>query len=210
MTADLQELYQEVILDHNKRPRNFRALEDGRSRRLEGTNGLAAEGLEGGLGFGLANEGPAQAQSHLAVSLPAFRPLCRIPRDGEERTADDGHGEKHEKSEYVPWVLDGQPMHWLHEEEVQRDVRYDRREQADVSSPCGRDDEREQQEEKSLVEEAGIGLKRRERGSEDRRARQGRNHTAARAGDPAWDSHVSILRPGTPTRLWSARAASSC
>ena len=25
---DLNELYQEVILDHNKRPRNFRRLED--------------------------------------------------------------------------------------------------------------------------------------------------------------------------------------
>ena len=33
--------------------------EDARSRRLEGTNRLAAEGVEGGLRFGLANEGPA-------------------------------------------------------------------------------------------------------------------------------------------------------
>ncbi len=32
MNAELQELYQEVILDHNRRPRNFRALE----RRTEG------------------------------------------------------------------------------------------------------------------------------------------------------------------------------
>ena len=27
--SELQDLYQEVILDHNKRPRNFRAIEDG-------------------------------------------------------------------------------------------------------------------------------------------------------------------------------------
>ena len=41
MTADLQELYQEVILDHNKRPRNFRALEDG--RKAEGYNPLCGD-----------------------------------------------------------------------------------------------------------------------------------------------------------------------
>jgi nitrogen fixation protein NifU and related proteins len=43
MTADLQELYQEVILDHNKRPRNFRALEDG--RKAEGYNPLCGDRL---------------------------------------------------------------------------------------------------------------------------------------------------------------------
>ena len=41
MTADLQDLYQEVILDHNKRPRNFRALEDG--RKAEGYNPLCGD-----------------------------------------------------------------------------------------------------------------------------------------------------------------------
>ena len=29
MSDSLQELYQEVILDHNRRPRNFRAIEGG-------------------------------------------------------------------------------------------------------------------------------------------------------------------------------------
>ena len=43
MTSDLQELYQEVILDHNKRPRNFRALADG--RRAEGYNPLCGDRL---------------------------------------------------------------------------------------------------------------------------------------------------------------------
>ena len=33
--SDLSELYQEVILDHNKRPRNFRAL-DGADRTRRG------------------------------------------------------------------------------------------------------------------------------------------------------------------------------
>ena len=41
MTADLQELYQEVILDDSKRPRNFRALEDG--RKAEGYNPLCGD-----------------------------------------------------------------------------------------------------------------------------------------------------------------------
>jgi nitrogen fixation NifU-like protein len=43
MSADLQELYQEVILDHNRRPRNFRALQDGRT--AEGYNPLCGDRL---------------------------------------------------------------------------------------------------------------------------------------------------------------------
>jgi nitrogen fixation protein NifU and related proteins len=39
--ADLQDLYQEVILDHNKRPRNFRAIE--RARKAEGYNPLCGD-----------------------------------------------------------------------------------------------------------------------------------------------------------------------
>jgi nitrogen fixation NifU-like protein len=38
---ELQELYQEVILDHNRSPRNFRALEGG--RRAEGYNPLCGD-----------------------------------------------------------------------------------------------------------------------------------------------------------------------
>jgi len=39
--SDLSDLYQEVILDHNKRPRNFRAIEDG--RKAEGYNPLCGD-----------------------------------------------------------------------------------------------------------------------------------------------------------------------
>jgi nitrogen fixation NifU-like protein len=42
--TDLQELYQEVILDHNRRPRNFRAIEGG--RRAEGYNPLCGDRLK--------------------------------------------------------------------------------------------------------------------------------------------------------------------
>ena len=41
---DLRELYQEVILDHNKRPRNFRELE-GADRHADGYNPLCGDKL---------------------------------------------------------------------------------------------------------------------------------------------------------------------
>ncbi|HVS30159.1 MAG TPA: SUF system NifU family Fe-S cluster assembly protein [Thermoanaerobaculia bacterium] len=41
MMSDLRELYQQVILDHNKNPRNFRELED--ARRVEGFNPLCGD-----------------------------------------------------------------------------------------------------------------------------------------------------------------------
>jgi nitrogen fixation protein NifU and related proteins len=41
MISDLRELYQEVIPDHNKRPRNFRVIADG--RKAEGYNPLCGD-----------------------------------------------------------------------------------------------------------------------------------------------------------------------
>jgi nitrogen fixation NifU-like protein len=42
MTSDLRDLYQETILDHGKRPRNFRALESA-NRKAEGYNPLCGD-----------------------------------------------------------------------------------------------------------------------------------------------------------------------
>ena len=42
MDSDLRELYQEVIVDHSRRPRNFRALE-GEARSVEGVNPLCGD-----------------------------------------------------------------------------------------------------------------------------------------------------------------------
>ncbi len=42
--ADLRDLYQEVILDHNRRPRNFRAIE-GADRQADGYNPLCGDRL---------------------------------------------------------------------------------------------------------------------------------------------------------------------
>jgi nitrogen fixation NifU-like protein len=41
VSAELQDLYQEVILDHNRRPRNFRVIED--APRAEGFNPLCGD-----------------------------------------------------------------------------------------------------------------------------------------------------------------------
>jgi nitrogen fixation protein NifU and related proteins len=41
--SDLQDLYQEVILDHNKRPHNFRTMPDG--QKAEGYNPLCGDRL---------------------------------------------------------------------------------------------------------------------------------------------------------------------
>jgi nitrogen fixation NifU-like protein len=42
--SELSELYQQVILDHNKKPRNFRRIEDA-NRRAEGYNPLCGDQL---------------------------------------------------------------------------------------------------------------------------------------------------------------------
>ena len=42
--SELSDLYQEVILDHNRRPRNFRTIDDA-SRRQEGYNPLCGDRL---------------------------------------------------------------------------------------------------------------------------------------------------------------------
>jgi nitrogen fixation protein NifU and related proteins len=42
VNEDLRDLYQEVIIDHSKRPRNFRAL-DARNRQAEGFNPLCGD-----------------------------------------------------------------------------------------------------------------------------------------------------------------------
>jgi nitrogen fixation protein NifU and related proteins len=72
--SDLSELYQEVILDHNRRPRNFRALEDP-SRTQEGYNPLCGDRLtlyvklEGARIVDVAFQGAGCAISKASASL---------------------------------------------------------------------------------------------------------------------------------------------
>jgi nitrogen fixation NifU-like protein len=72
--SDLSELYQEVILDHNKRPRNFRAI-DAPSHHAEGYNPLCGDRLDlyatvtGDVITDLAFQGSGCAISKASASL---------------------------------------------------------------------------------------------------------------------------------------------
>ena len=72
--TDLSDLYQEVILDHNRRPRNFRAMEHA-SRTQEGYNPLCGDRLmlyvklEGDRIVDVAFQGSGCAISKASASL---------------------------------------------------------------------------------------------------------------------------------------------
>jgi nitrogen fixation NifU-like protein len=72
--SDLRELYQEVILDHNKRPRNFGPLPEA-NHHAEGLNPLCGDHLtvhvdvEDGVIKGVAFEGAGCAISRASASL---------------------------------------------------------------------------------------------------------------------------------------------
>jgi nitrogen fixation protein NifU and related proteins len=72
--SDLRELYQEVILDHHKRPRNFGPLQEA-NRHAEGQNPLCGDHLsvqvdvEGGIIKNVAFEGAGCAISRASASL---------------------------------------------------------------------------------------------------------------------------------------------
>ncbi|MFH1569902.1 MAG: Fe-S cluster assembly sulfur transfer protein SufU [Gemmatimonadota bacterium] len=73
--SELRELYQQVILDHNKAPRNFGRLE-GANRHQEGYNPLCGDHLhvylqlgEGDLIEGISFEGSGCAISRASASL---------------------------------------------------------------------------------------------------------------------------------------------
>ncbi len=72
--SELRELYQEVILDHNKRPRNFRVL-DGAPRRAEGYNALCGDKvtiyveLDGDLIRAISFQGSGCAISKASASM---------------------------------------------------------------------------------------------------------------------------------------------
>jgi nitrogen fixation NifU-like protein len=72
--SDLSDLYQEVILDHNKRPRNFRRIEHA-SHEAEGYNPLCGDRLrlfvqvDGDVVTDIAFEGSGCAISKASASL---------------------------------------------------------------------------------------------------------------------------------------------
>ena len=74
MSEDLRDLYQEVILDHNRKPRNFRVLPEA-NRKAEGFNPLCGDKVtvfakvEGGILKDLAFQGSGCAISTSSASL---------------------------------------------------------------------------------------------------------------------------------------------
>ena len=74
MSAELQDLYQEMILDHNRRPRNFRAIAD--ARHAEGYNPLCGDRItvyltvgDGGTITDVSFQGSGCAISKASASL---------------------------------------------------------------------------------------------------------------------------------------------
>ncbi len=74
MSSDLQDLYQQVIVDHSKRPRNFRQLPDA-TRAVEGFNPLCGDKvtiflkLEGDVVKDITFQGAGCAISTASASL---------------------------------------------------------------------------------------------------------------------------------------------
>lgn len=72
--SDLRDLYQEVVLDHNRRPRNFRKIEPA-SRRANGYNPLCGDKVtvylkvENGMVTDVAFEGAGCAISTASASM---------------------------------------------------------------------------------------------------------------------------------------------
>lgn len=72
--TDIQQLYQEVILDHNRRPRNFHKLE-GANRKAEGYNPLCGDNVavyltvEDGVVKDISFEGSGCAISTASASM---------------------------------------------------------------------------------------------------------------------------------------------
>ncbi|MBE0594368.1 MAG: SUF system NifU family Fe-S cluster assembly protein [Gemmatimonadales bacterium] len=72
--ADLRELYQQIVLDHNRRPRNFREIPDA-TRTAEGTNPLCGDQItlyvtvDGDVISDVAFQGSGCAISQASASL---------------------------------------------------------------------------------------------------------------------------------------------
>lgn len=75
MSQDLRTLYEEVILDHNRRPRNFRRVPEGTNRHASGHNPLCGDQLtinlriEDGVVKDVGFEGAGCAISTASASL---------------------------------------------------------------------------------------------------------------------------------------------
>lgn len=89
MMAELEDLYQEVILDHNKSPRNFRVIENP-DRRAEGFNPLCGDHvtvylrLRDGLIEDISFQGSGCAISKASASMMTAELKGKRESDAEE------------------------------------------------------------------------------------------------------------------------------
>jgi nitrogen fixation NifU-like protein len=88
--SELSELYQEVILDHNRKPRNFQKLPDA-NRSAEGFNPLCGDQItlylkvdEGGVIRDIAFQGSGCAISKASASLMTSALKGKTTREAEE------------------------------------------------------------------------------------------------------------------------------
>ena len=87
--SDLRDLYQEVILDHYKRPRNFRRIDSGASH-VDGNNPLCGDKvtvyaqLEGGVIKDVSFEGSGCAISTASASLMTESLKGKTPAEAED------------------------------------------------------------------------------------------------------------------------------
>jgi nitrogen fixation protein NifU and related proteins len=89
MSSDLQDLYQEVVLDHGKRPRNFREVQ-GANHRAQGHNPLCGDQLtvtvkvEGGVIRDIGFQGQGCAISRASASLMTGAVKDRTREEAEQ------------------------------------------------------------------------------------------------------------------------------
>ena len=84
--SDLQDLYQDIVIDHNSRPRNFRKPE-GATRSIEGYNPLCGDRytlylkVDGDLisDIGFQGSGCGPRSTPRSCSTPSTRCLCGPP-----------------------------------------------------------------------------------------------------------------------------------
>jgi nitrogen fixation NifU-like protein len=97
---DLRELYQEVILDHSRRPRNFREMAEA-NRQAEGYNPLCGDRatvylhVEDDVVQDVSFKGVGCSISTASASMmtEALRGRLRVPDAGEVRVAPLAHDE---------------------------------------------------------------------------------------------------------------------
>ncbi len=89
MNSELRDLYQEIILDHNKSPRNFRSM-PGADRRVEAFNPLCGDHytvylrLDGGVIADVSFEGSGCAISKASASLMSTMVKGRTKGEAEK------------------------------------------------------------------------------------------------------------------------------